>query len=272
MRLRAEGSSKLAWERSKPALTKTTTGITSFALKVIAIIGMTCNHVANVFSSELSSCGNVGLVILVALYALGGITFPIMAFLVSEGYAHTSNVKRYAQRIAAFALISQIPFSLLWGATGNVLITLLIGLMIIYAHDHYATEAKFAVIFVCGIIGSLLCDWAVVGPLMVYLFHSMRNQGKRRIILTASIPFLSMILAALIGLAYPTSLPQSSIIAGSSLITCWCMLGYALVGFPIASVLLWQYNGQRGKPLKWLFYIYYPLHLAVIYAISRAVS
>lgn len=65
---------------------------------------------------------------MVALYSLGGLTFPIMAYLLCEGYRHTSSVRRYAERLAVFAVVSQIPYSLLFGATGNVLITLLIGL------------------------------------------------------------------------------------------------------------------------------------------------
>ena len=49
--------------------------VTAFVLKVAAIVGMTCNHVANVFGSELPGGA------MVALYSLGGLTFPIMAYL-----------------------------------------------------------------------------------------------------------------------------------------------------------------------------------------------
>ena len=40
---------------------------------------------------------------------------------------------------------------------------------------------------------------------------------------------------------------------------------YALLSVPLIAF----YNGQRGKRnLKWLFYIYYPLHLVAIYGVS----
>ena len=65
--------------------------VTAFALKVAAIVGMTCNHIANVFGSELPGGA------MVALYSLGGLTFPIMAYLLCEGYRHTSSVRRYAE-------------------------------------------------------------------------------------------------------------------------------------------------------------------------------
>ncbi len=103
--------------------------VTAFVLKVAAIVGMTCNHVANVFGSELPGGA------MVALYSLDGLTFPIMAYLLCEGYRHTSSVRRYAERLAVFAVVSQIPYSLLFGATGNVLITLLIGLGMLWLVD-----------------------------------------------------------------------------------------------------------------------------------------
>ena len=77
--------------------------VTAFVLKVAAIVGMTCNHVANVFGSELPGGA------MVALYSLGGLTFPIMAYLLCEGYRHTSSVRRYTERLAVFAVVSQIP-------------------------------------------------------------------------------------------------------------------------------------------------------------------
>ena len=37
----------------------------------------------------------------------------------------------------------------------------------------------------------------------------------------------------------------------------------------LALPLLWLYTGQRGKAkMKYLFYIYYPLHLVVVYYIG----
>ena len=37
----------------------------------------------------------------------------------------------------------------------------------------------------------------------------------------------------------------------------------------LALPLIALYNGQRGKlRLGWMFYLYYPLHLVILYAIS----
>ena len=91
-------------------------------LKVVAIMGMTCNHAAYVFAGHLPFVGEC------VLFAVGGVTFPVMAYLLVEGYRHTSNVKRYALRLAVFAAVSQIPYALYLALNANVLFTLLIGL------------------------------------------------------------------------------------------------------------------------------------------------
>jgi len=33
-----------------------------------------------------------------------------------------------------------------------------------------------------------------------------------------------------------------------------------------------MYNGKRGKGLKWLFYIFYPAHLLLIYLLRDCVG
>ena len=44
---------------------------------------------------------------------------------------------------------------------------------------------------------------------------------------------------------------------------------YAVLSLPILAL----YNGKRGKmPLKYLFYVYYPLHLVVIYGIGMILA
>ncbi|MGI6365448.1 MAG: TraX family protein [Bacillota bacterium] len=32
------------------------------------------------------------------------------------------------------------------------------------------------------------------------------------------------------------------------------------------------YNGKRGKPLKWIFYIYYPAHLLIFACLSNVLQ
>lgn len=225
--------------------------VSAFALKVAAIVGMTCNHIANMFGTELP--GGV----MVALYSLGGLTFPIMAYLLCEGYRHTASVRRYAERLAVFAAVSQVPYSLLFGATGNVLITLLIGLGMLWLLDHKRQNLSLCALgFLGGLAASFLCDWGVIGPLMIMLFWHYHDR-PRGVAVAMVVPLLGLGLPALsTALGDPTPLNLG-------------VLGYYTVGFGLATALMLSYNGQRGRPLKWFFYVYYPAHLLALWALAQ---
>jgi len=61
----------------------------AYKLKWIAIIGMPLNHMVFALWEILPMW------LKFPLFAAGGVTFPIMAYFVVEGYRHTSNLKRY---------------------------------------------------------------------------------------------------------------------------------------------------------------------------------
>ena len=74
--------------------------MSSFALKLIAIISMLFDHAGYAIYGKLSWCNFIG-----------RLAFPIFAFQITEGYIHTKNLKNYFFRLGIFALISQIPFT-----------------------------------------------------------------------------------------------------------------------------------------------------------------
>lgn len=238
--------------------------ISSFTLKIVAIVGMACNHVANAFFGELP------LEVTFALFSVGGITFPIMAFLITEGYTHTSNYWRYLGRLVAFAAISQIPYSLLWGAEGSVMITLSVGLVLLKLKDGFdAREQPFlvkiaAVAMAFMLIGATAwCDWGLVGPIMILLFSLLRNEGAAGILKTMLVPLAGSGVPALLGVLGLMSG------GGASIFTLVCQIGYCFCGFSIATVLMLGYHGRQGHPLKWLFYAFYPAHLIAIWALQQ---
>lgn len=259
-------------------------GISSFGLKVAAIVAMACNHVANVFAAFLP------LPVLLGLYALGGVTFPIMAFLLVEGYTRTSNLRRYALRLGAFALVSQVPYSLLWGAVPNVLFTLLVSLGVLAARDRIASTPLFALVAGGAMVLTIPFDWGLVGVLMVLLFHELR--GRRRMAIALGAAFLVVGLPALVDLASlgpaavsglsaplspiatadPSDGIANTVFQAGVLPALWGNLLYAGVGFSIADLLISRYDGRRGLPMKWFFYGFYPLHLAVIWAVRMLIG
>lgn len=254
----------------------------AFALKIAAIVGMTCNHVANVFAAALPGW------LVAGLCTFGGLTFPIMAFLLCEGYRHTSNVRRYAGRLAVFAVLSQAPFSLLWGATASVMVTLLIGLGLLWAGDHVRNRALYGVVLVGGIALSAFCDWGIVGPIMICLFHALRERpGGIALTMLVGVLAMGLPLAADVAEQLTVESPwdvlaQTALGDGAAGATTLAFtvrdasplaaalggLGYYTIGFGLATLLLTRYDGRRGRPLKWFFYAYYPAHLLALWAIA----
>ncbi len=135
-------------------------GIPGSTLKIIAIVAMLIDHIAAVcLDSYISTVipleayydSNYALKFLaqygaiyygdMAMRLIGRFGFPIFVFLLIEGFMHTSNIKKYIRNLAIFALISEIPFNLAMNATlfsfdnQSVFVTLLIGLITIYAID-----------------------------------------------------------------------------------------------------------------------------------------
>lgn len=268
--------------------------ITSFVLKIFAILGMTANHVAHVMGHLMPWEATV------TLYSFGGVTYPVMAFLLVVGYKHTSNIRKYAFRLFLFALVSQVPFTLCfgWGPYPiprlNVLFTLLIGLGLLWTKDHAKNQGIFFLALIGGVAASVFCDWQLSGPVLVVLFYMLKDRGKWGIILPMAFLYLFVLvpnalevgdqiqrgmvsaqnaldqnLLQNLDVIYITGIP---IHLYNQLLSTIASTGYAVVGFTIATVLICLYNGKRGRPMKWFFYAYYPLHLLAIWLLDELIT
>lgn len=83
---------------SRPALNANT-------LKLIAVLAMVLDHAATVFLADTAPAA-------LFFHAVGQIAAPIMCFFVAEGYAYTSNLKKYLLRLFIAAVISHVPYAL----------------------------------------------------------------------------------------------------------------------------------------------------------------
>ncbi|MGH1751216.1 TraX family protein [Enterococcus raffinosus] len=98
---------------------------------------------------------------------IGKLTFPIMAYLLVEGFLYTRNRKHYAIRMMIFWLISIYPFHLLFNGKNpftlielvNNFFTLLIGLLLMIVYEKVASSfLRYLVVYslrwrLCFLIG-----------------------------------------------------------------------------------------------------------------------
>lgn len=237
-------------------------GISGSTLKLIAIVAMLIDHIgATVLWTYIMKPGNYteglyNLYTVMRLY-IGRMAFPIFCFLLVEGFQRTSNVWKYALRLGIFALVSEIPFDLafersLWNfAWQNVFFTLFFGLlsmilkqMVESSKLHKVIQVMLglaAVVFCMGLAHLLHTDYGAYGVMcMVALYLGRRNR-------------LVQVMAGCAAFWIGDYLLGKN---GSEL---WAPLG-------LLFVLL--YNGRRGLNLKYVFYLFYPVHLLILYFIT----
>ena len=146
-------------------------GISSFTLHILAMSLMLCDHLWATLlpAQEWLTC-------------IGRIAFPIFAFMIVEGYFHTSNIRKYMRRLLIGAIISEIPFNLVMGSSiiypfhQNVLWTFLIALLSITFIEKAKRSGKWWAAILTVIIGCLLgtvgmVDYLGAGVLTVLGFY-----------------------------------------------------------------------------------------------------
>lgn len=217
---------------------QTRSGLSGNQLKIIALIAMTCDHVGLQLLPQLP-----------LLRIIGRLALPIYAYMIAEGCRYTRNRRKYLGRMLLLAALCQVVYFVAMGSLYQcILVTFSLSVCLIYLVDGLKQPGKgwrfYGALMIVFILCVVLPDlwhgtdfqidygiWGVLLPVMIYI-----GSTKGLVI--------GLILLAL---------------------ECGGVQWWGLAAVP----LLMLYNGQRGKlPIGNLFYIYYPLHLVVIYGIS----
>ncbi len=236
-------------------------------LKWIALIAMLIDHIAAILGEACFANWNLNWVY-TTFRIVGRLAFPIFAFFIAEGWYYTKNKKKYFFLILVFAIISQPIYYFALNSSRfslNILITFLFSLIVLFLIDKIKANKSmafansiliFAVVVLVILLELLNIDvsfglYGVALPVIFYLcYHS---SFKKQILMWC-------VVAVLIVLNWLGNFLLLEDISINSFIEL-----FALLAIP----LLCLYNGQKGKfSYKWLFYIFYPAHILLIYLIS----
>ncbi len=221
-------------------------GLSGNTLKIIALITMTLDHIGVQIFTEST-----------LLRIIGRLAFPIFAYMIAEGCLYTKNRARYLINMAALALVCQLVYFFALGSLYQcILVTFSLSIALIYLFDN-AVKTKNAAIGLAFVL-SLLAVYAAseVLPLLLLNTDFGIDYGffgiMLPVIVFAGKNKVQKLALSFVGLAFV------SLASGG--IQWYCLLSL---------VLLALYSGERGRAkIKNLFYIYYPVHLVVIYLIS----
>ena len=244
--------------------------ISADLLKWFALITMFIDHIG---AGIIEKCflARPGMYLLdKVIRAIGRPSFPIYCFLLIEGYKYTRSRYKYSLNLLIFALISEIPFdhlfndSILEFTYQNVFFTLLFGFISVWTIDTFKeTKYKYlgiivsiAMIYVAYLIHSDYSGAGVVLIIAMYTFYPNKD------LLSTAVPVIFYIVYFLSLLFYHKRPFDSAVrILETEM--------YSLIGF----ILIYFDNGKRLKNgfIKWLGYLYYPLHLILIYLVRLLV-
>ena len=182
------------------------------------------------------------------LNVIGRIAFPIFAFTLNEGYVHTRSLKKYLLRLFIFAVSIQMP-SILFGHDYpmNIFFTLFLGLLSIYIFN----LKKMNVILKIILIGFVLffsqkfkLDYGIYGILVIINFNIFRN-NKFKIL-------MNFLVLNIYNVIFPKvfDLPDTQLFSLISL------------------VFIFMYNGEKGRSMKYFFYLFYPIHFFILEVIK----
>ena len=218
-------------------------GLSNNQLKIFAIIVMTVDHVGAYLLPQL-----------LWMRMVGRLAFPIFAYMIAEGCRHTRSMGKYFSTMVVAALCCQlVDYFARDSLYMSILVTFSMSIGLIWLWKKYEQSGSIwllpfglgvlAALFVCDRLGKYLpgfdVDYGFIGVMIPVLTYFGKDKTRRIVLWMGGLCLL----------------------ARDSYWIQWLSL--------LALPLVMLYNGQRGKwKLKWLFYIYYPAHLVVIYLIS----
>lgn len=149
------------------------------SIKMVAMLTMLINHIANVFLPAGQPLTNLCL-------CIGYFTAVTMCFFLVEGYGCTRSKRRYAGRLLGFAVLAQLPYQLAFPANGiagfvqfNMLFTLLLCFLVLLVQEKIQDRVLRGV---CIVLGSGQV-WEAVGcavPILVSAFVILYLYNGRR--------------------------------------------------------------------------------------------
>lgn len=236
--------------------------LNSNVLKLIAIVAMTIDHTAWKLFPGYSTHP-----VAIIMHLIGRLTCPIMCYFIAEGFHYTRDVNKYTARLFIFALISHVPY-MLWSMSysditslipfyngqffnyASVIWSLAWGLVLLrvsMSEKLKQWQKVLIALVICFV--SFPADWSCIAALCVCAIGSNRGEPRKQIA-------WCMLYLLMYVVVYFFALDK--------------LYAFLQLGVVLSIPLLALYNGKRGtnptvnKVVKWLFYIYYPLHFVVL--------
>lgn len=220
-------------------------------LKLIALFAMTIDHLASVcFPNYPTDWWIVG------IHIIGRLAAPIFCFFVAEGFYHTHNLKKYIGRLFLLAIVSHFAYNFAFGIPfmpfqtsifnqTSIIWALAFGLiaLLVDQNESFKQWQKTLLIIAITLI-TFAADWSSIAVLTIISIGTNRGNFARQM-------SGMMLWVAVYAAVYAVFINP--------------LYGFIQLCVALAIPLLKRYNGKQGNcfGMRWLFYVYYPLHLLI---------
>ena len=232
----------------------------SLSLKLLAMALMLCDHLwATVVP------GNNWLT------AVGRLAFPIFAFQVAEGFFLTHDRKKYLGRMFIFALISEIPFNLMYYSSvvfpfhQNVMFTFVLAILLLLGVEKFRAKGRIAyllaaaaAVFLGYLLGTVtMVDYYGCGVMTVLLFYLCRGWKWGWLPELAGLLYLNgVVLGGEELTAFGVTFPEQGL-AVLALVPILCYRGR---------------QGPHSRAIQYACYAFYPVHMLILFLAQRALG
>ena len=262
-------------------------------LKIFAMCCMVFDHAARIFplgqifaplADLLWSKGYGDLAdwllddcVLYVMY-IGRLAAPIFVYCVAQGFAHTSNVRRYAGRVFLTAVIAQVPYTLFdlaemrvlgvegdWRETGlNILFTLALALCVLWAHEELKRRkllflSPLAVAAATWLAMELRMEGGKGYIILAWVYYITRNRPRRH----RALLYIPAVMLSRRGLVLWVVESLGTPELSGALRN--CLLN--VLGNYFGMLVTLADNGEKGragKGFQRFCYAFYPAHFAVL--------
>jgi hypothetical protein len=213
-------------------------------LKIIAIATMVIDHVGRILYPDL-----------LILQIVGRLSFPLFAYLIVLGVESTKKPQKYMTTLLVFAIVSQVPYFLALDIQPferlNILFSLVLGAVTIYFYNKRSPLA-FVPLLLSIILPTEGSYYAVLTAVGMKLLKDSPKIGALALFaLNIQFPFMSE-LDDQIQITALLSLP---------------LVFLHIKGWLKKEILIPE-NSPAYSLRKYVFYVFYPLHLALLFSMK----
>lgn len=223
-------------------------GLSNNTLKIIAMVSMLIDHIGLMIFPQYK-----------ILRIIGRLAFPIFAYMIAEGALYTRNRKKYFLLIFCMGAGCQAIYAIAMQSLYlNILLTFTLSIATIFSVDNFIDKkTRSSLILAVSTVLSVIFI-SVIAP------EIFKEQGFH-----VDYGYLGVLFPVIV---YYSKTKTAKIISAAAVLVAMAFINEIQVYSLFAIPLLMLYNGKRGRlKLKYVFYIFYPLHLVVIYLIDSII-